>query len=143
MKLTARDKDSAIYDALLNISNKSFDGIERPPHGIFATHFNEDEVFVDNELGPSGFAFVTQRGGPYIWSIAVISGLRHMGIGSGLLKEVIEYYKGIGSETISLTCKVDNVPAQVLYLKNGFRPVRVRPRYYAAEGDGVLMRRVL
>jgi ribosomal protein S18 acetylase RimI-like enzyme len=66
---------------------------------------------------------------------------RHMGCGSRMLDEVIEHYKS--NTGIALTCKTSNVPAQILYLVKGFRPVRVMPRYYAQEGDGVLMRRII
>jgi ribosomal-protein-alanine N-acetyltransferase len=141
MRLTIREKDGEMCRRLLRISDDSFSGIERPPVETFEAHFLEDEVFVDNSLTPGAFAIVTQRGGPYIWSIAVRPDLRGAGVGKALLTEVTEYYRTVHQAvTISLTCKVDNVAAQVLYLKHGFRPVRVLPRYYAAEGDGVMMR---
>ncbi len=143
MRLTNREKNADMFVRLLQISDESFSGIQRPPRDIFKTHFYEDDVFVDSELTPGAFAIVTQRSGPYLWSIATEPSLRGKGVGGALLKEVQKYYREADAATISLTCKVDNVAAQMLYLKNGFRPVRVIPRYYAAEGDGVLYRKTL
>lgn len=141
MRLTQRDKDNAMLRSLLIISDKSFCGVERPPFETFNAHFDEDDVFVDNELAPKAFAIVTQRGGPYVWSFAVDPDERGKGKAKALLSEVTRYYREVHQAvTISLTCRVNNVAAQGLYLKHGFRPVRVLPRYYAAEGDGVMMR---
>ena len=57
------------------------------------------------------------------------------------VKEINEHYKD--REHIQLMCQVDNWEAQRVYLKNGFRVVRVAPRYYGIAGDGILMRRTL
>lgn len=138
MILTAREKDADMFGRLLRISDDSFTGVERPPAGIFKAHFDADDVFVDSTLTPAAFAIVTQRGGPYIWSIAVQESLRGQGVGGALLQELAKFYDG---RDIQLTCNVNNWTAQIAYLKNGYRVVRVMPRYYGIE-DGVLMRRV-
>jgi ribosomal protein S18 acetylase RimI-like enzyme len=140
MKLSDREKDRDMLTRLLAISDQSFSGVERPPYEVFRDHFNDSDVFVDCSIRPAAFAIVTDRGGPYIWSIAVQPSLRKQGIGAALLREVIAYYRNQEQMHIALTCKVDNVPAQILYLKTGFRPVRVMKEYYAKEGDGVTMR---
>lgn len=144
MKLGDREKDEDMFRRLLNISDKSFDGYERPPERFFKAHFTEDDVFVDSTLAPNAFAIVYEnRDGRYLWSIAVISGLRKNGLGTELLKEIEGYYRPMANTTqIELSCKVDNWQAQRVYLKMGYRVVRVLPRYYGSE-DGLLMRRVL
>jgi ribosomal protein S18 acetylase RimI-like enzyme len=141
MRLGPREKDADMLERLLDISNKSFDGVERPPREAFKAHFLDDEVFTGDCLTPYSFAIVTERGGPYIWTIAVIDWMRRTGEASRLLKEIAEYYKPDNPE-IKLACKVDNVAAQIMYLKAGYRVVRVMPRYYGAE-DGLLLRRIL
>jgi ribosomal protein S18 acetylase RimI-like enzyme len=143
MKLSDREKDRDMLTRLLAISDKSFAGIERPSYDVFRDHFNDSDVFVDSTLTPGAFAIVTDRGGPYVWSIAVQPSLRKQGVGAALMRDVIAYYRNQEQMHLSLTCKVDNVPAQILYLKTGFRPVRVMKDYYAKEGDGVLMRRII
>jgi ribosomal-protein-alanine N-acetyltransferase len=142
MRLPACEKDESMLQRLLGISDKSFDGVERPPARTFKEHCRAGEVFVDDSLTPCAFAIVIDRGGPYIWSIAVVSGLRKNGIGSTLLKEIEDYYRGLASATVQLTCRIENWQAQRVYLKMGYRVVRVVPRYYGFE-DGLLMRRVL
>ena len=130
-----------MLERLLQINDKSFAGNERASREKFTFHFQTDDVFVDNELHPSAFAFVTDRDGPYIIVIAVVSGLRHNGLGTSLLKEIEDFYR-LGSEDISLTCSTENWQAQRLYLKMGYRAVRVIPKYYGTE-DGLFMRRIL
>jgi [ribosomal protein S18]-alanine N-acetyltransferase len=139
MRLTSREKDQDMFRRLLKISDDSFTGVERPPSHIFLTHFQEDDVFVDSALTPGAFAIVTQRGGPYIWSIAVQPSMRGQGVATALLKELAETYF---ESSIQLTCNVNNWVAQRVYLANGYRVVRVMPRYYGVD-DGVLMRRMI
>lgn len=140
MILTSRDKDQRTFDRLFEISNRSFPDIERPNSETFQAHFDADDVFVDEVESPTAYAIVTERGGPWLWSTAVISGLRHMGKGGRLIDEIISFYTGQNRGHIALTVRVDNVPAQILYLKKRFRPVRVMPAYYSSGVDGLMMR---
>ncbi len=141
MRLTQQQKTPEMFLGLFNLSNASFDTDERPPENIFRAHVDTDDVFIlmggfEDQI--AGFAIVTERGGPYIWSLAISKAYRGCGNGKRLLGEVLSYY---ADASVNLTCKIDNVAAQVLYLKNGFRVVRVVPRYYGAT-DGLLMRRI-
>lgn len=141
MKLTQEQKTPEMFECLLALNDKCFEPNERASCDKFKAHFAQDDIFVDHLLLPTAFALVTDRSGPYLMIIAVASEVRHLGLGTMLLKEIEEYYRPHWA-TIQLTCKVDNWAAQRLYLKHGYRIARVIPRYYGAE-DGVLMRRVL
>ena len=144
MIVKPEDKTDYMLRTLIQISDESFKGIDRPPHGIFKEHFDRDDVFVRGiPTFTSGFAIVTERGGcPYLWSIAVRLEIRGQGAGRGLLDEIETHYRQQGAQRIELTCKIDN-PAQKLYFDAGYRAFRVAPRYYQHEGDGLMMRRVL
>lgn len=142
MRLSERDKDTFMLERLLAINDKSFAENERASREKFTEHFKNDDVFVNDDLCPTAFAFVTDRDGPYIVVIAVVSGLRKNGLGAKLLKDIEDFYR-LGDEVeIKLTCSTENWQAQRLYLKMGYRPVRVIQKYYTTE-DGLLMRRIL
>lgn len=142
MRLSARERDRDLFEKIWVLNEKSFEPNERAPKETLWAHFQTDDIFVDNELNPTAFAFVTERGGPYLLIIAVVSGLRTLGIGTTLLEEIHDFYT-LGSEPyITLTCSVENWRAQRLYLKMGYRAVRVIPKYYRTE-DGLMMRRML
>jgi ribosomal protein S18 acetylase RimI-like enzyme len=143
MRLTNEQKTVEMFNAIAKMNEEIFAEDERAPREKLKTHFLQDDIYVvlTTELGaqdPIGFAFVTERGGPYLMIMAVASAYRGYGYGKWLLDEITGNYPGAA---MTLTCKVDNVSAQVLYLRNGFRPVRVIPRYYG-ETDGLLMRRM-
>jgi ribosomal protein S18 acetylase RimI-like enzyme len=140
MRLTAREKDSDMFERLLRINDESFNLDERASREKFKALFDANAVYVDSALTPAAFAIVTDRGGPYVIVIAVTSSLRGQGVGSALLREIAEYSRACGEYGVALMCKIDNWQAQRLYLKNEYRVVRVVPGYYGAT-DGLLMRR--
>lgn len=142
MRLTDREKDSDMFERLLRINDASFEVNERASREKLWTNFCSWDVFVDSTFTPGAFAIVTERDGPYLMIIAVQESLRGLGVGAALLKEVADFYT-LGSEPyITLMCKVENWRAQRLYLKNGYRVLRVVPKYYGDE-DGLMMRRIL
>jgi ribosomal-protein-alanine N-acetyltransferase len=142
MRLTAQQKTAGMLATLLAINDKSFEVNERASALKFEALFTAGDVFVDDMFQTRAFAIVTDRDGPYLVVIAVTSGLQRCGIGTKLLREIEDFYT-LGSECeIKLTCKIENWQAQRLYLKLGYRPVRVIPGYYGTE-DGLLMGRVL
>ena len=137
--------DPTDFNAIKKINDDSFEGVERPPQGILFAHFMADDVFVLRDLTTEAiyaFAFVTERGGPYIWSIAVTPTYRGAGCGTQLLQEIEEFYRHAGRQSIGLTCKTTN-PAQKLYFDMGYRVEKVAQNYYGLEVDGLFMRRVL
>ena len=141
MKLTQSQKMGEMFEKLWALNEMMFASDERAPRETLQAHFNEDDIYVlksavtENDL--AGFAVVTERGGPYLMIMAIAPAYQKCGNGRMLLDEIVANYQG---SAMTLTCKVDNVPAQVLYLKSGFQPVRVLPKYYGVH-DGILMRR--
>ena len=78
----------------------------------------------------------------HIMNIAVHNDFRKKGIGSTLLKELIEMAKTSKSEILTLEVKKSNIPAQKLYSKFGFETVGVRKNYYISGNkveNGVIM----
>lgn len=68
--------------------------------------------------------------------IIVYDRYRRKGIGSKLLKYLIEQNKDI--KNITLEVRSSNIPAIKLYENNGFEKVTLRKNYYKNE-DGILM----
>jgi ribosomal-protein-alanine N-acetyltransferase len=142
MRLTVQQKTAGMLATLLAINDTNFEVNERASALKFEALFTAGEVFVDDLFQTRAFAIVTDRDGPYLVVIAVTSGLQRCGIGTKLLREIEDFYT-LGSECeIKLTCKIENWQAQRLYLKLGYRALRVIPGYYGTE-DGLLMGRVL
>lgn len=81
--------------------------------------------------------------GPLLRNIVVMPEWRGQGLGMFLLKEIEKYFKDKGGvEALTLHCKVDN-PAQKLYFDAGYRVVSRLADYYAPEGDGLKMEKIL
>jgi ribosomal-protein-alanine N-acetyltransferase len=144
MRLTAQQKTAGMLATLLAINDTNFEVNERASALKFEALFTAGEVFVDDLFQTRAFAIVTDRDGPYLVVIAVTRGLQKCGIGTKLLREIEDFYHQSDEDEveIKLTCKIANWQAQRLYLKLGYRPVRVIPGYYGTE-DGLLMGRVL
>lgn len=138
-------RDDFHFHLIKQISDESFDGLERPSELTLRYQYDNCELFVWSSTGYdlAAFAMVVSEfsGGPYIWSIATKKDLRGRGFATGLLKEIITFYTEKHEELIDLTVSTDN-PAQKLYFDHGFRVVRVIPRYYGAT-SGLRMRRSL
>lgn len=142
MKLTHDQKSDALCAALLALNKRCFSGVELPPDDKFISYFWEKDIFINDLANPVAFAIIDDRGGPYIIIIAVEARMREFGIGTTLLCDIKEHYALGGKPHVSLTCKVDNWKAQRVYLKNGYRFVRVMPHYYGSD-DGIFMRKEL
>jgi hypothetical protein len=79
---------------LLEISDKSFDGIERPHMRFSEITSTTDDVFVDSTLTPERIRdcdrswralYLEHRGGQ--------PSLRKQGVGAALMRDVIAYYR--------------------------------------------------
>ena len=75
----------------------------------------------------------------HITNIAVRKSYRHKGIGDKLLKKLIEITKEKHKETITLEVNEQNTVAQNLYLKNGFKIMGKRKKYYNGTNDAIIM----
>lgn len=76
----------------------------------------------------------------HLLSIAVLPEHRNKGIGSLLLKHLIDLVKIKHIQSIILEVKKDNKPAISVYEKFGFKIVGYRHRYYRDGSDALVMR---
>lgn len=72
-------------------------------------------------------------------NIAVTEAYRGGGVGTKILKELIKAAKKGGAKKVFLEVRVSNSNAMKLYLKNGFKGVYARTRYYSDGEDGLVM----
>ncbi|KFF31095.1 ribosomal protein S18-alanine N-acetyltransferase [Bifidobacterium bombi] len=69
-----------------------------------------------------------------IMTIGVARNHQHLGIGSGLLRRMIESSCAQGARRVLLEVQVDNTSALGLYEHFGFRKLGLRRRYYQPQG---------
>lgn len=147
MKLTREEKTTAVLDAIRTLDDMCFKGTDSPPATELLREFVHSDIFVlrfDVMKGVGSgpivaYAIVnTDSPNAFLWQIAVAPQYQQRGYGTALLEEVIVEYQ---DRAIDLMVKIDNVGAQVLYLKNGFIVVRVFRNHFGPEEHGLLMRR--
>lgn len=78
-----------------------------------------------------------------IMNIIIKKDRRGHGLGSKLLRELINISKNIHAKTITLEVNVNNIPAINLYKKFNFKVVGVRKKYYNNTDDALIMTYVL
>ena len=71
--------------------------------------------------------------------IAVSEMFRRCGRGTKILSDLPAIAKARGAKRAFLEVRVSNASAQILYLKNGFRGLYCRTRYYPDGEDAVVM----
>ena len=76
-------------------------------------------------------------------NIAVAESCRRRGVGKKLLKKLETEAKERGARVILLEVRVSTAPAMTMYLKEGFKGIYVRPRYYPDGEDAVVMQKEL
>lgn len=80
----------------------------------------------------------------HITNIVVKKSFRNKGIGSIILKQLIEISKlEQNINSITLEVNIKNVPAQKLYEKFGFKNVGIRKRYYNNIDDAIIYTKML
>ena len=80
----------------------------------------------------------------HITNIVTLKNLRNHGIGSLMLEKLIELAKKDKNITsITLEVNSNNIPAQKLYQKFGFKTVGLRKKYYNNKDDALLMSKQL
>lgn len=131
-------KTEELCQRLMQINRLCFKGVECPKEAPFRYEFNRGTVYtVAIAEVIIGYALISRwASGPFLWNIAVIPQYRGLGLGTQLLREIFFVEE---NEPIELTVNVNN-PAQKLYFDEGFRAVRVIPKYYGSEA-GIRMRR--
>lgn len=91
-----------------------------------------------------GYAGVALGHTSQVMTIGVDSAWRRRGIGSALMKDLIEAACDWGGKEMILEVRIDAHPPQAMYEAFGFKPMGVRKNYYQAEGvDALVMHRQL
>jgi len=75
----------------------------------------------------------------HITTIAVMPEYRGRGIGELALNGLIDQAMALNADMLTLEVRVNNLVAQQLYLKYGFKPAGTRPRYYTDNGEDALI----
>lgn len=76
----------------------------------------------------------------HITNIAIDKEFRNKGLGSLLVKLMIEYVEELGIYAMTLEVRESNMAAQGLYMKFGFKAYGKRPKYYQDNNeDAVIM----
>jgi ribosomal-protein-alanine N-acetyltransferase len=80
----------------------------------------------------------------YVQTMAVAPAQQRKGVGSALLKELIDEAQRRGCDHLDLEVRADNNVAQRLYQRHGFTKIAVRRKYYQPSGtDALVMRKEL
>ncbi len=97
-------------------------------------------VAAENEklVGYGGFWQAADEGD--ITNIAVLPEYRRCGVGSEILKKLVNRAVSMGLVQLNLEVRKGNKPARGLYSKFGFEPIGERKRYYSDNNeDAVIM----
>ncbi|MEM3833256.1 MAG: ribosomal protein S18-alanine N-acetyltransferase [Thermoprotei archaeon] len=146
MDLLIRRAKSSDLDSIYKIEVISF-GYEAFSKGfLLEMLFRFPEFFIvaekDNEI--VGYLSASIEGYfnkvCHLLSIAVLPEYRNRGIGSLLLKHLIDLIKTKGIRSIILEVKKDNEPAINVYKKFGFEIIGYRYRYYHDGSDALIMK---
>lgn len=75
----------------------------------------------------------------HITTFAVDPKWRRKGVGSEMVRVLLEMARPLGARQATLEVRLSNMAARQLYQKFGFRPVGIRPRYYTDNGEDALI----
>lgn len=78
-----------------------------------------------------------------VQTIAVAPAYEGRGIGTALLRTLLEEAASRGARDVLLEVRADNPRAQALYVRHGFEQIHTRRGYYPGGVDALIMRRVL
>ncbi|OJG26753.1 ribosomal-protein-alanine acetyltransferase [Enterococcus caccae] len=74
----------------------------------------------------------------HITNVAVLTHNQGKGIGSFLIREVLQFAKNNGCETVSLEVRISNKNAQRVYRQLGFVSNTIKPNYYTENKEDAL-----
>jgi ribosomal-protein-alanine N-acetyltransferase len=136
-------------DAVMVIEHELF-GDESWSAAMFASELSERNTrlyLVDETDGVvTGYAGLCAYAPyeAYIQTMAVVPTQQRKGVGSALLKALIDEAQRRGCPHLDLEVRADNAVAQRLYEQHGFRQIAVRRKYYQPSGvDALVMRKEL
>ena len=100
--------------------------------------------FLAGATAPEGFILArTAVDEAEILTILVLPPFRRQGLATRLIAAAAAAARTAGARALFLEVAADNAAGLALYARQGFRQVGVRPRYYRATVDALLMRKDL
>ncbi|MDD5687775.1 MAG: ribosomal protein S18-alanine N-acetyltransferase [Elusimicrobia bacterium] len=79
----------------------------------------------------------------HVTNIAVSEKYRKKGVGSKMLKYIIDLAKSLQIKKMFLEVRANNIGAKVLYENYGFKNIGIRKKYYSNKDDAVIMEKIL
>lgn len=90
-----------------------------------------------------GFGVIRCLPDAEILSLAVVEEERRKGIGSVILREMINQARSVGCKNIFLEVRSKNIPAQRMYETNNFEVIGKRKDYYSDPTDDAFVMRYI
>ncbi|MCL2415675.1 MAG: ribosomal protein S18-alanine N-acetyltransferase [Defluviitaleaceae bacterium] len=105
---------------------------------IFRTNAIYVVALIDKQVvGYGGMWHIINEG--HITNIAVEEKSRKMGIGDAIIKKLEYIAKSLDMIGLTLEVRMNNAPAQRLYLRNGFEVEGIRKNYYSDTKEDALV----
>ena len=130
------------FQGVIEIERKAFN--EHDPYLYMQFYEIYPDTFIVAEI--NGFVagyiagFTTPEGVGRIFSLAVNPAYQKRGIGSNLLKEIINQFRNMGVLEIILEVRSDNIKAKRFYEKHGFFQFGIAEKYYNDAQNACLMK---
>lgn len=130
---------------VLKLNLRCFRDGENYTKYTFAYLFNEPRalsyqiVTDDGTMAAYMFVITQDDGTAHLTTIGVAPEHRRRGIAAKLLAHLENVLRAKGLSTIVLEVRVKNVPAQLLYVRNGFMTVKRISHYYSDGEDCFMM----
>lgn len=137
------------YSDILKISEMEKECFPHEPWSFktLASSFGSDNfygVIADDGGEVAGYgSILIAADSADIGNIAVAEAYRRCGAGSEILKRLTSYAETHGAAKVFLEVRVSNSPAMAMYLKQGFKGVYARTRYYSDGEDCLVMAKEL
>ena len=111
--------------------------LARPETRCYTAALDADERLV-------GYAGLLVTGAEAdVQTVAVAPSVQGAGLGSRLLRRLLDQAAERGARTVLLEMAADNEAARALYARSGFEQIARRSGYYGPGADAVIMRRVI
>ncbi|MFC4779603.1 ribosomal protein S18-alanine N-acetyltransferase [Paenibacillus sp. GCM10023252] len=128
--------------AIVAIEQEAFTGpwtAEAFTNELTQNHFAKYMVMEDEQhiIGYGGMWVIIDEA--HVTNIAIRRDYRGQGLGKRLLMELQRTAVFFGASRMTLEVRVSNQIAQQLYVKLGFQPSGVRPKYYSDNGEDALI----
>ncbi|WP_412988673.1 ribosomal protein S18-alanine N-acetyltransferase [Pediococcus siamensis] len=130
---------------ILNVERSVYEGQTPWDRAAFANELRRkfDRLYLviryhDRMLGFIGASFDDRTKTAHITNVAVVEDKQNRGIGSFLLKTMINKAIYIGYQKMTLEVRRSNLRAQALYLKMGFEKTGIKAHYYFGDHEDAI-----